>query len=161
MIFDLETGTKSGFRHEGGSEYVAFSPDDALLAGAGDGVRVWNRHGVPAANYAGQTPIAFSKTGGLFASGNGDSTFTQRRVGPWTKLRTMDTGKELNALAFSPAASLLATGGGYNGGRSVRTLGVQVQALAFSGAGRLLAAVSNDHTIKLCRMPVQCPLLRP
>jgi sugar lactone lactonase YvrE len=147
---------------------VAFSPDNSLLAAAGNGGSgyVWTAADgrltttLPDPASGGVTDIAFSPAGGLLATAdsNGHAFLWSATTGQLTSTLT-DTGSGgLAGLAFSPHGNLLAAAG-HNGQVDVWTVSSgtlahsfrqpaagSLTSVAFSPDGSLLAAAdSNGH----------------
>jgi len=147
---------------------VAFSPDGATLASAGDGpvITLWDvslqaarqtlvEH--TAAVYA----VAFSPDGALLASGSGDTTVKIWDLASGLAARTLagHTGT-VTALAFSPAGDVLATA---SQDRTIRLWDPEtgeclhvlsghvggVYSVSFSPDGLSLASGSEDNTLRI------------
>jgi WD40 repeat protein len=160
--------TQIPFRHDGGVEAVAFSPDASRLATASaDGTaRVWDsesgaeqltvRHDDTVAG------VAFSPDGARLATASWDGT---------ARIWALQTGAEqlrfrvpnqtqMYGVAFSPDGARLAAAG--NGGARVwdvvtgeeqlevhHSVGAQVTAVAFTGDGARLATAGSDGTARI------------
>ena len=182
-LWDPATGQQIGEPLTGHTDDVnsmAFSPDGSLLAsGSSDNtIRLWNpstgqQIGEPLTGHTDDVnSVAFSPDGTLLASegcGLRDGFYCLegeiRLWDPFTgeQIRFVDTGHTggISSLAFSPAGSLLASGGVDNTIRlwdvsSGQQIGEpltghihQVTSVAFSPDGSLLASGSADHTIRL------------
>jgi WD40 repeat protein/serine/threonine protein kinase len=157
--------------HNNSVTAVAFSPDGTRLAsGSSDQtVKVWDVAGDPEfrtlqGKSSVVTAVVFSPDGTRLASGS-YSSVTISDVASGKVIRTLPGG--VNALAFSPDGTRLATGGSHD--RSIRLWDVaagkqvhvlrepshevrsteQINALAFSPDGKLLASGSHHGAVKL------------
>ncbi|MDB9445461.1 trypsin-like peptidase domain-containing protein [Anabaena sp. CS-542/02] len=146
-----------------------FSPDGRTLAsGSGDGIiRLWDiATGREIATLTGYSPV-FSPDGKILASGSGRiiklwDVATRREIATLT-----GQSESVYSIAFSPDGKTLASGSGsFDGtiqvwdvatGREIATLEghsttfryTDVNSLAFSRDGKILASGSADNTIKL------------
>jgi WD40 repeat protein len=161
-----------------GARAVALSPDGKfLLTGGGDrgktprdtALRLWD---VETGKELKQLPghkswvdsVAFSRDGKIMASACAFSVLLwDAKTG--RLLHTLE--KASHAVAFSPTADLLAVGSPLglfdpNNGNSVMTMAgaADVQCVAFSGDGRLIASGSRDGRVRLWTTKGQ-ELLRP
>jgi hypothetical protein len=154
----------------GSIESVAYAPNGAVFAGAGDdgAARLWRAgeadaacvlpHGTPV------RAVAFSPDGALLATSGDDGAVRLWGVGG-SGLRVLESGvtrgeRAASGLAFSPDGRLLAAGGADGAvrlwdaasGAPSRTLSGhtdRVQAVAFSPDGRLLASAGADGAARL------------
>jgi formylglycine-generating enzyme required for sulfatase activity/serine/threonine protein kinase len=151
---------------------LAFSPDGKLLAtGGGSSVSLWN---VAAPSLSEQATLKAYAPGALvvspdgknlaFSSEHGVRIYEVAKEGPreGPELRQPDP---VNALAFAPNGTALASGGRDGVIRlwrldrpeaepsSLERLGNQVRSLAFSSDGKILAAGGEDGSVSLWQQP--------
>ncbi|HWH75817.1 MAG TPA: hypothetical protein VNT76_00545, partial [Candidatus Binatus sp.] len=123
---ELQTAKKASADTEKPIRMVAFSPDNLLIATAGDDqeLHTWSAdNGTAIETFKGHNgavfAVAFAANGTLVSGGaDGSSIIWDLRPG-WTLEQTIGTGDassgiidRVNALRFSPDGKLLATGGG-------------------------------------------------
>ncbi|MGW5351394.1 WD40 repeat domain-containing serine/threonine protein kinase [Streptomyces sp. NPDC004031] len=151
----------------GGVRALAVSPDGRTVAGAGQGVRLWDIatgelrrevsgwHGKRLTN---MSAVAFSPDGGLLAATRADKLirlWNTHTGEPERDLRHGGPLTTLRAVAFSPDGRLLASGGSgpirlwdLRAGvlhRTLRNGSDDVNDLVFSPNGKTLAGVSDGH----------------
>ena len=185
-IWDVTAGTAVSFplaRHRGPIRRFAATREGALLASAGDDgtVRLWDidtgtSRGEPLEDSAAAGPVAFGgRHGTLLANAAGlDGQVRVWDVANWTERGTpLQHGDPVQALAFNPDGTLLASGGF---GDTVRVWDVAnptatandreepaasagtlphpdtVNVLAFSPDGQLLASGDGDGVVRLWRV---------
>ena len=106
--------------HQGGVRAVAFSPDDTLLATAGDDstVRVWSvETGEPLGTMTGHSSkiytVTFSPDGTRIASGDNDNTIRLWDVASFEQVAVLTVhGSYVHSLRFSPDGTQLVSGSG-------------------------------------------------
>ena len=164
---------------EGDGTSIAFSGNGKLLAsGAADGsVRLWDtktgRLTVPLATQTqdgGKMSVVFSRDGTLLiAGGHGENANLRLwNVQTGNLLNTFDEPGALNAIAASPAHSIVASGGQQDENR-IRlrdmTSGTilaeldghedHINSLAFSPDGKLLVSGSRDNTVRIWEIEME------
>ncbi len=94
---------------------VAFSHDGALASGSLSGVKLWDvRTRNETATLKGNGPVAFSPRGDLLASASENRAILLWDVKNLAKIATLEGHvDQINALAFSPDGTLLASGSGH------------------------------------------------
>jgi WD40 repeat protein len=165
-----------------GNHSLAFSPDGKRLAILGDGGTLTiadcasgqtNQFRVQPLRYGPAGAIVFLADADHLAVGEeyGRLELRDPNTGAFTPSLDTHTGACVTALAFSPAAGLLAAGFGYGNGTiqlwDVRSRELRgqltnhtddVTGLAFSADGRTLASASSDWTIRLWSVTEQSQL---
>lgn len=155
---NLITGDTDYFRS------VAFSPDEILLASAGDkvvqvwdartGIELWTMHG----HKDKTTDVAFSPDGSLLASSSVDKTIRLWDPRSGTHIRTL-TGhiRGVTSVAFSPNGDTLASASDdktlrlwdIRTGALVETISEyetnEINTVAFSPDGKIIASASNHN----------------
>lgn len=151
----------------GGVQALALSPDGRVLAGAGQGVRLWDTgtgeqrsemadwHGKRLSN---MRAVAFSADGQLLAATRTDKLIRLWNTHTGEPERELKHGgplTSLNTVAFSPDGRLLASGGSgpvrlwdvRSGAlhQTLRSGSDGVNHLVFSPNGKTLAGVSDEH----------------
>ena len=166
---------------------VAFSPDGATLASAGDDgtIRLWDvaRHtplGRPLRGHSEEvSSLAFSPDGATLASASADGT-----VRLWDVARRAPLGRPLTSAATAPTTTFSVSRSVPTGRRSLRPALMgrsgcgtspaalrsasrleghsdPVHSLAFSRDGRTLASAGSDGTIRLWDVARRAPLGEP
>ncbi|KAG7420528.1 Vegetative incompatibility protein HET-E-1 [Fusarium oxysporum f. sp. raphani] len=147
-------------------EHIAFSPDAALLASAGDDIQLWQvDSGERIKEFKGHTigvnSIAFSLNSKLLASAS-DHTIRLWQVadGGEDAWETKGYGDEVWSVAFSPNSALVVSAGRDSivrlwqviSGECIRELighSRPVRSVIFSHDSTLLASASDDDTVRL------------
>ncbi|HLW03749.1 MAG TPA: hypothetical protein VKT82_34195 [Ktedonobacterales bacterium] len=154
--------------------WVAFSPDNRLLASARDDdktIELWEvRTGRRVRTLEGHTSfilcLAFSPNGRLLASGSADGTIRIWHIDDAEPAQIFQNHDDwVNSIAFSPDGHLLASAGGTSSpgttffrlwevetGQELHQLDGHTErifSIAFSPDGRLLASGAEDHTVRL------------
>ncbi|GMU01254.1 hypothetical protein KH5H1_53740 [Corallococcus caeni] len=149
---------------------VAFSPDGALVAVAGDpDIQLWSvSDGRPVGLLQGHTgkvwTLAFDGSGRRLASGGADKTVRTWDVERRQPLLRLDMGEPVRAVAFTPSQPHLVTAGmrqpirvwDVEEGRLLKTLDegtAGVLALAVSPDGRFLASSGVEQVVKVWGLP--------
>ncbi len=160
---------------------LAYSPDGALLASAGDNnlVRTWvSNTGAPVETFAGHkaavVAAGFAPDASLMSAGADGSLIVWQQTPPWTLERTIGSADDpttlvdrVIALDFSPDGKWLATGGGEPSrsgelkiwnvadGSLVRSIpdahSDTIFGLKFSPDGQFLASSGADRFVKVFR----------
>jgi WD40 repeat protein len=144
-LWEPATGHRSLVANEAASR-VAISPDGHRMASAsGTTIKLWDVELSPAAERA--VSLAFSPDGRQLAAANKDDTISLWDLTTGGEVRTIATGSNLKAIAFSPDRHLLAESEGTevglfdpSSGHEIKSLFTPADALAFSPDGGTVAA---------------------
>ncbi|MBI3409635.1 MAG: protein kinase [Planctomycetes bacterium] len=171
-FWETDTG-KLRFSRYGLSDRVlslAFSKDGKLAAGGSDGlIRVWDQAlSSEAATVRGDAEVvfgvAFSPDGQHFASAGKSGRLVLFNTGGGMETHRLDTPGQMEALAFSPKARLLACAGAAAGDpgeirlfnlddsgkmSTLRGSAGRIDCLAFSPDGKFLAAAGFDKVVRI------------
>ena len=170
-LWDVKAGRLTATFSGHAASSVAFSSTGTLLASGGQDktIRIWDvETGRNIATFTGHTAavrsVTFSPDGAILASG-GDSTIRIWEVGTGRNILTLIGAASnrlfhsVNSVSFSPDGTRLASCGNENvliwdvgTGRNIATLTghtAEVQSVAFSPKGSLLASGSLDKAIRL------------
>jgi len=158
---DLKQARLSAAQHHLPVRAVTFSPDNSIVATAGDDrlVRSWSTdNGTPLATFRGHvdsvTAALFTPDGTLISAASDQRIEFWEPGASWTLARKLGTGGQdspladrVNALRFSPDGTRLAAGGGEP------TRGGEVT-LWNPDTGRLLRAFTNVHSDSVLALDV-------
>ena len=173
-LWDLETGKIKSVNRgypsrfiKGGKIIAGIGSDtkSTILWDTGSGKRIQTQK--VNASVESFEPLNFSPDGTIIASSDADRRIKLYDVETGSVLRTLENsflGEDYNSCAnFSPDGKVIAVGGGFRNGHSVKLWEVDsgkliasleshtqpVTSVIFSHKGRLLASTSRDATIKL------------
>jgi WD40 repeat protein len=178
-VWDARTGAeKEPFRTTGSTTTLAFSPDDSMLAAAGNvgaTARIWRRAGrdllaVITGHRSGVESVAFSPDGGsVLTTGRDGKVFISGTEGGFTKALLLGHRGSVLTGAFSPNGQLVVTASADGTARvwdaDVDLTGpappgiphllgdhdAPVNAVAFSPDGSTVLSVGDDGTARLWR----------
>ena len=156
MLLDIETRESISILNTEKAGAVAFSPDGVLASDVSGGIKLWDvssRKEIATLPY-GWGNVSFSHDGSLLASGAAYHTIKLWDVSSRKEIASLKGHTDqINALAFSPDGTLLASGSGnirmYSKDNTVRlwdiSSGKEIATLEVPGAGVWSVAFSPDE----------------